>query len=273
MTPARSRLIVSGCAVAIAAILAADTAAYAQTTQPAARSAAADVPEEQPALAAPVGPGVLKLVADTMKDFKQLPTRETFMWLTMGAGASIVALPSDARVTTTLASSNALHDTLASGDIIGGAAVQLGGALATYTIGRLTGNRLVTSVGADLVQAQAVAESMTMVLKVSVRRTRPDGASFSFPSGHAAAAFGSATVLEKHFGWKAGIPAYTVASYVAASRIQMKRHYLSDVMFGAAIGVTAGRTVTIGCGDRRFVVSPTAAPGGGGIALSWIGQR
>ena len=273
MTHNRRRLLARGGAVAIAVTLGAHKAADAQPTHKAAPSAASDVADEQAGAAAPIGPGVRKLFSNTMRDFRQLPTRETFMWLTIGAGASSVALPSDARVTTTLAGSNALHEALEAGDIIGGAPVQLGGALATYAIGRFTRNRLVTSVGADLVQVQAVAESMTLALKVTVRRTRPDGASLSFPSGHAAAAFGSATVLERHFGWRVGIPAYAVAAYVAASRVQMRRHYPSDVMFGAVIGMAAGRTVTIGSGDRRFLVAPTAVPGGGGITLSWIGQH
>jgi membrane-associated phospholipid phosphatase len=41
------------------------------------------------------------------------------------------------------------------------------------------------------------------------------------------------------------MPAYAIASYVAASRIQSRRHYLSDVVFGAALGTVAGRTVPV----------------------------
>ena len=78
---------------------------------------------------------------------------------------------------------------------------------------------------------------------------------------------------QRHFGWKVGIPAYGAASYVAASRLQTNRHYLSDVAFGAALGIVAGRTVTVGHGNARFAVAPVAAPGGGGIAFTWIGNR
>jgi len=85
--------------------------------------------------------------------------------------------------------------------------------------------------------------------------------------------FASATVLQRNLGWKAGIPAYAVAGYVAASRIQVRRHFLSDVTFGAALGITAGRAVTIGRGDHRFAVAPAAVPGGGGISLTWIGKN
>jgi membrane-associated phospholipid phosphatase len=85
--------------------------------------------------------------------------------------------------------------------------------------------------------------------------------------------FASATVLQRNFGWKVGVPAYGVATYVAASRIQDKRHFLSDVAFGAAIGIAAGRTVTVGRGDGRFALAPMAAPGGGGVSFSWVGNR
>ena len=88
-----------------------------------------------------------------------------------------------------------------------------------------------------------------------------DGTEFSFPSGHSAATFASATVLQRHFGWKVGVPAFAVASYVAASRVQEKRHFLSDVAFGATLGIIAGRTVTVGRGEARFAVSPMADTG------------
>jgi hypothetical protein len=82
-------------------------------------------------------------------------------------------------------------------------------------------------------------------------------------------AFASATVLQRHFGWKAGIPAYAVASYVAASRVQTQRHYLSDVAFGAALGIVAGRTVSVGHG-RQLMLTPMALHGGGGAVFSLI---
>src|SRR4029079_2807721 len=84
--------------------------------------------------------------------------------------------------------------------------------------------------------------------------------------------FASATVLQQEFGWKVGIPAYAVASYVAASRVQMKRHYLSDVTFGAALGVIAGRSVSIGHG-RRLMVTPMATPSGTAAGFTIVRKR
>jgi membrane-associated phospholipid phosphatase len=105
------------------------------------------------------------------------------------------------------------------------------------------------------------------------RRSRPEGGGFSFPSGHTTAAFASATVLQQHFGWKVGVPAYAVASYVAASRVQTQKHYLSDVAFGAALGIVAGRSVTLGRAGRGLRIEPMAAPGGAGASFTWVNKK
>ena len=83
--------------------------------------------------------------------------------------------------------------------------------------------------------------------------------------------FATATVVKEHFGWKAGIPAYAVAAYVGASRIQDNKHYLSDVAFGATLGIVAGRTVTLGTRNMKFAVTPVSGPRGGmGIGLTRV---
>jgi membrane-associated phospholipid phosphatase len=78
--------------------------------------------------------------------------------------------------------------------------------------------------------------------------------------------------MQRHFGWKVGLPAYAAASYVAASRVEMKKHYLSDVTFGALLGITAGRTVSIGSG-RKLFVSPIASEMGPGVGVTLIGSK
>jgi len=42
---------------------------------------------------------------------------------------------------------------------------------------------------------------------------------------------------------------------------------------GAAIGIIAGRSVTVGRGDARFAVAPSALPGGAGVNFSWVGRQ
>src|ERR1044071_8600947 len=144
----------------------------------------------------------------------------------------------------------ATRGTCRAGATLGSAPLELGAAFTTYAIGRAMKKPCAAALGADLVQAQLMAQMLTVGLKQAARRTRPTGSGLSFPSGHTSMAFASATVLQRHFGWKAGIPAYAVASYVAASRVQTQRHYLSDVAFGAALGIVAGRTIGVGHGRQ-----------------------
>jgi len=121
----------------------------------------------------------------------------------------------------------------------------------------------VSHLGMDLIQAQLITEAMVEPIKLAVHRARPDGSNNqSFPSGHAAVTFASATVIERHLGWKKSILGYAIASYVAMSRLHDNRHYLSDVVFGAAVGSIAGRTV-VHHGADYWAMTPVALPGGG----------
>ena len=219
--------------------------------------------------APPAMPSVAHVVRDTLADFRQLPSPEVVTWLSIGAAAASMARGADRPATEMLSGSPALDRLFAPGETVGGARFQLAGALATYTVGRFTGQSRVATLGADLLRANVVAQALTAGIKLSVRRGRPDGTQYSFPSGHTSVSFAAATVMQDHFGWKGGLPAYAAASYIAASRIQERRHYFSDVAFGAVVGLVAGRTVTVGRGDFRFAVEPMVPPGGGaGISLT-----
>lgn len=208
------------------------------------------------------------LFRDIGRDFRELPRGEHLGWLGVGAALSLASHRADSDVTKTLSTSAGVEAALDPGRVVGGIAVQLGGAVATYAVGRLTNNTGVTHIGSDLIRAGLLSQAMTQGIKLTARRTRPDGTSLSFPSGHTASAFASATVLQQHYGWKAGVPAYALATYIGASRLSENRHYLSDVIFGATIGIVAGRTVTIGHGASRFGVTPFAVAGGAGVALT-----
>jgi membrane-associated phospholipid phosphatase len=213
------------------------------------------------------------LFTGTIEDFRRIPSWESVAILTAGGIGATFGHALDSDVTTAMSRSTGLDGLLHSGEMIGGARTQLAAAVATYTIGRISGSGKVSAIGAELVRAQIVTQTLTAAIKLSVGRTRPDGTQYSFPSGHASVTFATATVLQRNLGWKAGIPAYGLATYVAASRVQDKRHFLSDVTFGAALGIVAGRAVTIGRGDARFAVSPAAAPGGAGVSFTWLGRN
>ena len=160
-------------------------------------------------------PSLGRIFADTITDFRRLPSLDSAVILSMGGLVAAIGHPADVRVSNGFSSSQSMKGPFSAGQTIGAATTQLAGAFGTYSIGRMTGNPKVAVIGADLVRAQFVSQAITQAIKFSVGRTRPDGTSLSFPSGHTASAFATAAVLQRHLGWKAGIPAYGVAAYVA----------------------------------------------------------
>jgi hypothetical protein len=243
------------------------SAAWAQAPDVSAQTPGVSIPFSDPV------PSLSRIVADAFRGLKNLPTTENAVILGIGGAGAAVGHAWDDRSSHMLSSSQDMSGVLSQGGTIGGMQVQAAAAFAAYTLGRVTHHPKTTKIGADLIKAQIVTQLTTQGVKFAVGRTRPDGTGLSFPSGHAATAFATATVLQRNLGWKIGVPAYAVAAYVGASRIQDKRHYLSDVAFGAALGIVAARSVTVGSGDARFAISPTVAPGGGGVNFTWVGKH
>tara|TARA_R110001583_G_scaffold59569_1_gene177053 strand:- start:231 stop:974 length:744 start_codon:yes stop_codon:yes gene_type:complete len=70
---------------------------------------------------------------------------------------------------------------------------------------------------------------------------RPDGGSYtSFPSAHAALAFANAEFLRqeyKHLSPWYGISGYLVATSVGIFRVRNNKHWTTDVLAGAAVGI------------------------------------
>jgi membrane-associated phospholipid phosphatase len=116
----------------------------------------------------------------------------------------------------------------------------------------------------QLTLAYTSTMSVVYILKPLVDRTRPNGGSQSFPSGHAASAFAGAAFVQMRYGWKLGLPAYAVATFVAYSRVESKNHYTSDVVAGGAIGIGANLVFT----RRRKKVAVSLDAGQGHAAAS-----
>ena len=200
---------------------------------------------------------------DIGRDFTHLATPDTAMVLGIGGVAAAIAHPLDNSLNARLVGDPWVADAFETGKILGYGLVQGGVAAATYAWGRAANKPKVVHIGVDLARAQILTAGLTYGLKAAVNRERPDGTTHSFPSGHASVTFATATVLQRHFGWKGGI-AYSAAAYVAASRLHENRHHLSDVIFGAAVGTIAGRTVTR---HGRDTWSVNAAPLRGGMYI------
>lgn len=117
---------------------------------------------------------------------------------------------------------------------------------ALYAIGQTlagaSGDKYGYSRAMGMLKASAYSSGVTTVLKYSIREPRP-GASTdrnSFPSGHSTTAFAFGGYVYEEHGWKWGVPALALASFVGVSRINDNRHYLHDVLAGTTIGLMYG---------------------------------
>jgi membrane-associated phospholipid phosphatase len=201
-------------------------------------------------------------------DVKNLPSRENLFWVGVGSGLSLAVHPADDRVNQHLIGSGFADNVFTPGKIMGALPTLLGTAASVYAVGRFKDEPKVSHVGMDLIRALLISEGLTQGLKYTVRRERPDQSGRnSFPSGHAADTFAFATALERHLGWRGAVPAYIFSSYVASSRLHENRHFLSDVVFGAAVGIISGRTVTRH-GRESYPVDIALLPGGAAVVFT-----
>jgi hypothetical protein len=207
------------------------------------------------------------------RDTKRLFTTKTPVLILAAGGAAAFAVhPADHQSVDTLSTSGGVEEFLDGGADSGDGTVQGVSAIAVYAIGYAIGNERTKEVGTSLVEAQIVNFFMTQGIKYAVNRERPDGGRYSFPSGHASATFVTADVLAQQFGWRVAIPAYAGAVYVATSRLAEKQHYLSDVVFGAAVGLASARTLEIHARGHRFTVTPAPMPGGAALFVHSTGR-
>jgi hypothetical protein len=207
--------------------------------------------------------GIRALFGNLVEDVKHLPSKQNLYLAAIGGGLAGAARPADKGLNARLRSHyDAVNTAFAAGKYIGNTPEQLALSVGTYAFGRVRHQPKVAHLGMDLLQAQILSELLVQPIKFATQRQRPDGSNHhSFPSGHAAVTFASATVIERHLGWRKSLLGYAIASYVAASRLHDNRHFLSDVVFGAAVGSIAGRTVVHHEADY-WAFTPVRVPGG-----------
>jgi membrane-associated phospholipid phosphatase len=118
--------------------------------------------------------------------------------------------------------------------------------------------RSVDSLGTSL----AIVE----ILKDTTREKRPDTNTHdSFPSGHADAAFAAATIESRFYPKQAGWW-YAGATLISASRLQLNRHHLQDVLVGAGLGY--GTSVLELSQRHGLILGPFITPQGSGVTVS-----
>lgn len=221
----------------------------------------------------PAHTGVRALVKGLVADIGHLPSVHNLYGVSAGGGLAIAARPADRSLNARFVrQSDFANDVFAPGKYFGDTPEQMGLSIGTWAIGRALHKPRLSHLGVDLLRAQALTVILVEPIKLAVRRQRPDASDRrSFPSGHAAITFAAAAIIERHLGWRNSLVAYSIAAYVATSRLHDNRHYLSDVVFGAALGSVAGRTVTRH-GRQSWAFSPTVVPGGVALLASRTGR-
>lgn len=119
--------------------------------------------------------------------------------------------------------------------------------------GLISGDEKAKHSSFDLFLSLGANMLVTDLMKKSFNRTRPGDkypdmiypvsptTDMSMPSGHTSMAFATATTLSLQYKkWYVTVPAYAWAASVGYSRMYLGKHYPSDVLGGAALGIGAG---------------------------------
>jgi hypothetical protein len=199
-------------------------------------------------------------------------------WLYTGIGVAI-AFPLDQSMKNYAVENGLLPEPMARfGD-------NWGGGLGVVTIlpGVYLADRVLGYVGQDVRQRLSFTFSsllsvsiVTYILKPSFGRVRPNGKrpngkrNLSFPSGHTSFTFGIAEVVRTLYGKRVGTLFYLMALNTGISRIHDNKHYLSDVIAGAGLGVGVVRgfhLVGRNAGDSAAI---RLLPAPGGVRLELV---
>ncbi len=139
-------------------------------------------------------------------------------------------------------------------------AVAIGLATSVHLAGRIGGNETLSRLGFHSLAGYLSTQLITHAIKVSAGRARPyldtdpdhfdhftfDADYLSFPSGHSSGAFVLAAVVSSELGERhPWVPylAYPLAGWTATTRVLDRRHWVTDVVAGSALGILTGRLV------------------------------
>jgi membrane-associated phospholipid phosphatase len=163
------------------------------------------------------------------------------------------------------------------GNGLGDGAVVYPSLFAVAVGGRLLRKPGMQKAGTRALQSTLLAGAAALALKSVIGRQRPDGSGdnayvfepfrihdISLPSGHTAVAFALATSLARETGDRWTDAAFFAAATLTAySRMHDDKHWASDVILGAGIGILSARFV------HRFQPRVAVSPGGFGISLAF----
>lgn len=119
----------------------------------------------------------------------------------------------------------------------------------------------------QLIYSELVAGQITALLKATVTRSTPDGMNdSSFPCAEASIGFAASSYVQHRYGLLASVPFYVASSAISIERINVKKEFWSDVLFGAALGYVSAAFFT----TPNVSVTPECGTKYCGIRFKWI---
>ena len=141
-----------------------------------------------------------------------------------------------------------------------------------YTVGAVKQDDKTYEVGKTLIDALIINGLSTSLIKIVSNRESPNGEEQAFPSGHTSSSVTFATVMHEAYGPWVGLPLYGLSALVAMERLDDGEHWISDVVFGAALGLVVGHTVAGGRPPEVFggQLAPYVNPENGISGIAWV---
>lgn len=141
-----------------------------------------------------------------------------------------------------------------------------------YTIGIKAQDDKTYEVGRKLIDALVINGVSTVAIKAVSGRHSPNGESQAFPSGHTSSTVTLAAVMHEAYGPLVGLPLYGLSALAAIERLDDREHWVSDVVFGAALGWVVGHTVASGHRPEIFggEIAPYVNPDANIAGLAWV---
>lgn len=140
-----------------------------------------------------------------------------------------------------------------------------------FTYGLVFKNQKCQSTGLLAFESFVMASLVTRVPKTLIGRERPDNwqghgpytfngpfGGNSFPSGHTTASFAVASVIATQFRDIKWVPyaSYGIATMAGLSRVYDNKHWFTDVVAGATVGIVIGNMVCHRVPDSRLTLVP-----------------
>ncbi len=165
------------------------------------------------------------------------------------------------------------------------------GIVATYGLSYAVKDAHLRETALLSMESLVVSGAFVQILKTATHRVRPcssgddgsaydflgpgiNGSQMSFPSGDAANAFAIASVVAHEYpdNRAVAIFSYGLASLVALERLELNKHYSSDVYFGAVIGYFTGSYLVkqhSSLQSKHLTIAPTINHGLG-VEMTWV---